>query len=247
MIKRFLLTLGMGYSVVCTLATAGLTDFKTIEQANRAYEAKEYEKSAALLNTLEKESPQKQYDIGNAYYKDKKYDEALNAYEKSEGVDEQTRLHNMGNSYFQKKELDKAIEFYENALKFKDDEDTKFNLELAKKQKKKEEEQKKQDKEQKEKQKEDQKQEDQKKKDDKEKSDSKKKDEAPKEKKSEEKKDDKKGSSSKEEQQKAKEEKIQEQELKRLMKKMQKGKTPTMMYQMGEGQKGQQEGGINPW
>ncbi len=124
---------------------AGLTDFKTIKEANQAYEAKEYGKSAALLNSLDAKSPQKHYDIGNALYKDQKYDEAIEAYEKAQGIDEATRLHNIGNSYFQKKEWDKAIETYENALNLKEDEDTKFNLELAKKQKKQEEEQKKQD------------------------------------------------------------------------------------------------------
>ena len=45
----------------------------------------------------------------------------------------------------------------------------------------------------------------------------------------------------------SKEEKLQEQELKRLMKKMQKGKTPTMMYQMGEGKKGQRSEDAKPW
>ena len=39
---------------------AGLTDFKTIKEANQAYEAKEYAKSAALLNSLDAKSPQKQ-------------------------------------------------------------------------------------------------------------------------------------------------------------------------------------------
>jgi len=31
------------------------------------------------------------------------------------------------------------------------------------------------------------------------------------------------------------------------MKKMQKGKTPTMMYQMGKPQKPKQEQTVNPW
>jgi len=128
-----------------TLLHAGLTDFKTIKEANQAYEVKEYGKSAALLNTLETKSPQKQYDIGNALYKDKKYDEAIKAYEKAEGIDEAARLHNIGNTHFQKKDLGKAIESYEKALTLKEDEDTKFNLELAKKQKKQQEEQKKQE------------------------------------------------------------------------------------------------------
>ena len=98
-----------------TCLQAGITDFKTIEAAKQAYKAKEYGKSAALLNTLDKELPQKEYDIGNAYYKNKKYDEAIKMYEKAEGVDDAMRYHNIGNSYFQKKKWDKAIESYEKA------------------------------------------------------------------------------------------------------------------------------------
>ena len=53
-----LLILSMG-----ALLHAGLTDFKTIEAATKAYEAEEYAKSAALLNSLDAKGPQKQYDI----------------------------------------------------------------------------------------------------------------------------------------------------------------------------------------
>ena len=53
------------------LIHAGLTDFKTIEKATKAYEAKEYAKSAALLKNLDAKSAEKQYDIGNALYKNK--------------------------------------------------------------------------------------------------------------------------------------------------------------------------------
>ena len=98
---------------------AGLTDFKIINEANQAYEAKAYGKSAALLNSLDAKSPQKSYDIGNAYYKAKKYDEAIKAYKNAKGIDESTRLHNIGNTHFQKKELDKAIKSYEEALTLK--------------------------------------------------------------------------------------------------------------------------------
>ena len=161
--KTILILFTIHYSLF-TSATAGLTDFKTIEEANQAYEAKAYGKSAALLNSLDAKSPQKSYDIGNAYYKAKKYDEAIKAYENAKGVDEATRLHNIGNTHFQKKELDKAIESYEEALKLKEDEETKFNLELAKKQKQKQEEEKK---------KQEQKDKDKKKKDDKKKDDKK--------------------------------------------------------------------------
>ena len=126
--KKTILTLLTIHYALVTSVNAGLTDFKTIEEAKQAYEAQEYGKSAALLKDLEAQSPQKQYDIGNALYKDKKYDEAIEAYDKAEGIDEATRQHNIGNSQFQKKEWDKAIEAYEKALELKEDEDTRFNL-----------------------------------------------------------------------------------------------------------------------
>lgn len=127
----------MGFSIVLN---AGLTDFKTIRDAKEAYEAKEYTASAALLKSLEAKSPEKSYNIGNAYYKAKRYDEAIKAYEQAQGVDESARLHNIANSYFQKNELKKAIDTYEDALKIKEDEATRFNLELAKEKMKQQEE-----------------------------------------------------------------------------------------------------------
>jgi len=45
----------------------------------------------------------------------------------------------------------------------------------------------------------------------------------------------------------SKEDKLKAKELKRLMKKMQKGKTPTMMYQMNTNKKSKQKSTINPW
>ena len=97
------------FLLLFTFSNAGLTDFKTIKEAKQAYESKEYTKSAALWNDLDTKSSEKEYDMGNAYYKSKNYDAAIKAYEKAESVDKATRLHNIGNSYFQKKELDKAI------------------------------------------------------------------------------------------------------------------------------------------
>lgn len=45
----------------------------------------------------------------------------------------------------------------------------------------------------------------------------------------------------------SKEDKLKEQELKRLMKKMQKGKTPTMMYQMGKNKQPRKDNNVKPW
>jgi len=73
----------MVYFSLGILANAGLTDFKTIDAAHKAYEAKEYTKSAALYNSLEKKTAQKSYDVGNAYYKSKNYDAAIKSYKEA--------------------------------------------------------------------------------------------------------------------------------------------------------------------
>mgnify|MGYP001604037500 CR=1 FL=1 len=61
-----------------------------------------------------------------------------NAYEAAKAERDFIRLYNMGNTHLKNKELDSAIESYEEALKIKEDEETRMQLELVKKQKKKE-------------------------------------------------------------------------------------------------------------
>ncbi len=143
---RISLAKGLIASILLSTLHAGLTDFKTIEAAKAAYDAKAYSKSAALFIQLPNATPQKEFDLGDAYYKSKNYKAALEAYEKAkgEGVDEAQRLHNIGNTYFMQNKLDKAIKAYESALKIREDKDTRFNLELAKRKKQQQEQKKKQ-------------------------------------------------------------------------------------------------------
>ncbi len=129
-----------------TPAHAGLTDFKIIQTAQDAYKAKDYNRTIHALNRLDSPSPERNFDLGDAYYKSGQLDAALRTWKRAKGgdVDEEKRLHNIGNVYFKKKQYDHAITAYENALKVHDDPDTRFNLELAKKMKKKQEQKKKQ-------------------------------------------------------------------------------------------------------
>jgi Ca-activated chloride channel family protein len=59
--RKIILLFIIHYSLF-TILSAGLTDFKTIDAAHKAYEAKEYTKSAALYNSLEKKTAEKTYD-----------------------------------------------------------------------------------------------------------------------------------------------------------------------------------------
>ena len=193
--KYFLsLALLMGF------AHASLLDFNYLSQAKEAYHDKNYTKAETFYNKVQNDEAQ--FNVADMLYRQKKYKEAIEAYEAiSEKKLKFKSLHNIGNSYAQMNKIDEGIKAYEEALKLKEDEDTKFNLELLKKKKKEQEkkdDKKKDDKNNKDKNNKDKKDQDQKNKDDKDNKDKdkksdKKKDEPQKQdKKQDKKKDDKK-------------------------------------------------------
>ncbi len=119
-------------------AHGGLIDFKTIKEAKDAYERGNFKEAVEEFRKVAqaKGSPQSYYDLANALYKSANYKEAIKYYNKIQTSDRELefrKLHNLGNSYFKLGKLQKAIEMYQKALKIKDDPDTRFNLELAKK------------------------------------------------------------------------------------------------------------------
>ena len=92
------------------------------------------------------------FNLGDAYYKQKKYDEAMKAYQTvlSKTKDKELKgkaFYNIGNSLLDDNKLKESIETYKNSLKMnpKDDE-AKYNLSYALKKLREEENQKKQDK-----------------------------------------------------------------------------------------------------
>ncbi|NCS80890.1 MAG: hypothetical protein COW85_03525 [Ignavibacteria bacterium CG22_combo_CG10-13_8_21_14_all_37_15] len=120
------------------------------------------------------------FNLGDSYYKQKKYDEAMKAYQSvlSKTKDKELKgkaFYNIGNSLLENDKLKESIEAYKNSLKMnpKDDE-AKYNLSYALKKLRQEENQKKQDK--KDDKQKDKQNKDQKKKDDKQNKDDKNKD-----------------------------------------------------------------------
>ena len=114
----------------------GLLDFKTLEKAKDAYGEGHYKESAAAYGSLDHQNDEVHYNLGNAYYKEKAYDKAIAEFKQVNTPELKPKaLHNLGNSYAQSKKIDEAIAAYEEALKLSDDADTKYNLELLKKQK----------------------------------------------------------------------------------------------------------------
>lgn len=120
---------------------AGMLDFMELSKAKEAYAKEDYESSAKLYEKYANESGNGEgyYNAANAYYKQKKYKEAVEAYKKATFDTEEARAKNysnMGNAYAKDgmgESLQKAVESYEESLKIKEDKDTRENLEEVKK------------------------------------------------------------------------------------------------------------------
>ncbi len=115
---------------------ANIFDFKDIKEANEAYKKADYEKANKKYSQIYSKSVQKDYNLANTLYKQKKYKEAIKKYKsiKSENTSLQHKiLHNLGNSYVKDGKLGKAIKSYKEALRYKNDKETKENLEAVKK------------------------------------------------------------------------------------------------------------------
>ncbi len=120
---------------------AGMLDFIDLKSAKEAYENGDYEKSAKLYENYAQQSANGEgyYNAANAYYKQKKYKEAIESYKKSTFDTDEARAKNysnLGNAYVKEQaseSLQKAVEAYEKSLEIQEDKDTRENLEEVKK------------------------------------------------------------------------------------------------------------------
>ena len=91
------------------------------------------------------------FNLGNAYYNKETYSEAFGRFKQAGDVaeakpDKHMAYHNMGNVFMKRKEYEKAVEAYKEALRNNSkDEETRYNLALAKEMLKKEQDEQKQD------------------------------------------------------------------------------------------------------
>jgi Ca-activated chloride channel family protein len=98
------------------------------------------EKQLRIVKSKEKAKKIKaEYNLGNTIYKNKKYSEAITNYKNASelaktDIEKHKAFHNLGNAYMQDKNYKLAVESYKNALKANyKDEQTRYNLALAKK------------------------------------------------------------------------------------------------------------------
>jgi len=84
-----------------------------------------------------KDSFELNYNLGDAYYKQQRYDEAIKSFQNSLSHTEDGNLkskafHNIGNSLLKSQKIKESVEAYKNSLKLNPgDKETKYNLSYA--------------------------------------------------------------------------------------------------------------------
>ena len=111
-----------------------------ISEGNRVYNKSKYtDAEVEYKKALEKnpKSKEAQFNLGNSYYKQQRYDEAMREYGNS-GVsmkspeERATTYYNAGNSLYQSDKYQDAINAYKQSLRLNpNDEDTRYNLQMA--------------------------------------------------------------------------------------------------------------------
>lgn len=119
---------------------AGLMDFIILHDAQEAYRAGEYKRSAGLYAEYARETHSNEalYDQANALYRGGRYADAAKVYRHVFFADRDRQfdvLHNLGNAFARqsgKRSYVKAIAAYEKALRIKEETQTRENLERVK-------------------------------------------------------------------------------------------------------------------
>jgi Ca-activated chloride channel family protein len=141
-----------------------------VSEGNRVYEKGRYtDAEVEYKKALEKnpKSKEAQFNLGNSYYKQQRFDEALREYGNT-GVamkspeERAETYYNLGNSLYRSNKFQEAVEAYKRSLKLNpNDDDTRYNLQMARAKLKQQEQQKQQQKDQKQDQQQDQQQQNQ--------------------------------------------------------------------------------------
>ncbi|OCA75758.1 aerotolerance regulator BatC [Chryseobacterium arthrosphaerae] len=120
----------------------GQENYRTlVHEGNQKFDGKDYEGASSKYMEAVKSNDKDftaHYNMGNALYKSKKYEEAKAEFEKAEKLsqtlpDKAAALHNLGNAYMQMNQPEKAADYYKKSLKQNPySEATRKNYEIAK-------------------------------------------------------------------------------------------------------------------
>ncbi|WP_292010348.1 tetratricopeptide repeat protein [Chryseobacterium sp.] len=120
----------------------GQENYRTlVYEGNQKFEGKNYDGASSKYMEAVKANEKDfmaHYNLGNALYKNKKYEEAKAEFEKAQQLsktlpDKAAALHNLGNTYMQMNQPEKAADYYKQSLKQDPyNEATRKNFEIAK-------------------------------------------------------------------------------------------------------------------
>lgn len=143
---------------------------RNVKEGNKQYVAQKFTEAQKFYEqgiADNSESYSANFNLGNSLFRQKKYKEALEQYQKAATLTKEKKeiasaFHNVGNALMEEKNYEKSVEAYKNSLKANPkDDDTRYNLAVAQYLMKKQQEQQKQQQQQKQKQQQQQKQEQQ--------------------------------------------------------------------------------------
>ena len=139
LIRTFLM---MTVFLLLSFFTHAQDSYKMLKDGNKQYSDKKFSDAEVnyrrSINTG-KNLKEGNYNLGNAYYKEGKYEQAARQFESVSGMKSMSKedlakaYHNLGNSLLKANKFEESIEAYKNALKLNpQDNDTRYNLAYAK-------------------------------------------------------------------------------------------------------------------
>ena len=128
------------FLLLFSAAGFGQSGKKYVREGNRNFYEKEFEESeVSYRKAINKEADlfDANFNLGDALYKQKKFDEAATNFDGlTNRVENEKELakayHNLGNSFLKSQKIEQSIEAYKNSLRYyPDDQETKYNLSYA--------------------------------------------------------------------------------------------------------------------
>lgn len=140
--SSLLLNLLLCFILFSSSSVSAQSSRKLIHEGNKQYEQKKFNEAEInyrkSLNTKENEFIGN-YNLGNTFYQEGKYDEAKQQFEIAAGSKEPNKkelsntYHNLGNTLLKNNKYEESIEAYKQSLKLNpSDNDTRYNLAYAK-------------------------------------------------------------------------------------------------------------------
>ena len=127
---------------------------RNVKEGNKQYVAQKFTEAQKFYEqgiADNSESYSANFNLGNSLFRQKKYKEALEQYQKAATLTKEKKeiasaFHNVGNALMEEKNYEKSVEAYKNSLKANPkDDDTRYNLAVAQYLMKKQQEQKQQE------------------------------------------------------------------------------------------------------